>query len=223
VQALVSDGPDEVDWWTLKLHADQQLTSQARLAAYLAAVQRFPEQPILLRGLACELALANRSDGAREVFRDIERLTPNDPQVHLDLTILYLYWGAGRTQAEPRARLAWQAARSNGSDASMLAAIAFVRGLAARRENRDDTTALRVLRGLLPVSTTALQALAPALVRIIRKRLDDPGQQLYHRLLDCLSGKADVTTLQAIDRWTALTPLAPEAAWPDEEPVPSNS
>ncbi len=223
VQALVSDGPVEDDWWTLKLHADQLEKWTDRIAAYRAAVACFPDQRELRRGLACELAVANLSDEAREIFRDIERTAPNDPQVHLDLASLYLYWGAGKTQAEPRARVAWRLAVAASHDAPMLAAVAFVRGLIARRDDRDDTTALRVLHGLLPVLAVSLQPLAPVIARIIHKRLDQPGQQLYHRLLACLQGKADVQTLQAIDRWTALTPLAPEAAWPDDAPVRSDS
>jgi len=222
VQALVSDGPVDDDWWTLKLHADQQATSPARIAAYEAATRRHPGQPDLLHCLGCELAMAGRGGEARARFRELERIAPDDPQVHLDLAILYLYWGAGRTTADPRASIAWRAALSTPV-ASILASVAFIRGLIARRDSRDDTVALRVLRGLLPVTTTELQALAPVLTRIIEKRLDDPGRQLYHRLFACLQGKADVQTLQAIDRWTALTPLAPDAAWADESPVPPDS
>jgi len=222
VQALVSDGPVDDDWWTLKLHADQQATSPARIAAYEAATKRHPGQPDLLHCLGCELAMAGRGGEARARFRELERIAPDDPQVHLDLAILYLYWGAGRTTADPRASIAWRAALWTPV-ASTLASVAFIRGLIARRDSRDDTVALRVLRGLLPVTTTELQALAPVLTRIIEKRLDDPGRQLYHRLFACLQGKSDVQTLQAIDRWTALTPLAPDAAWADESPVPPDS
>lgn len=98
----------------------------------------------------------------------------------------------------------------------MLAAVAFVRGLLARRHDRDDTTALRVLRFLLPITAGPLIQLMPLLARIIRKRLDLPAHALYSRLLACLRGDADLSTLEAVDRWTQLSPLAPEAAWLDE-------
>ncbi len=219
VHALVGDDPAELDWWTLKLHADQQPTHWTRIAAYKAATVQFPRQRELLRGLACELALANQSSEAREIFHELEQTGPDDPFTHLDLAVMFVHWGAGKTQAEPRAAVAWRLALASGSDPGLLAAIAFVRGLLARREDRDDSTALRVLRHLLPVHTTALQALAAIVTRIIRNRLDEPGQHLYYRLLSCLQGKADVSTLHSVERWNALVPLAPEAAWPDDAQV----
>jgi hypothetical protein len=105
----------------------------------------------------------------------------------------------------------------------MLAAIALVRGLLARLLARDDTTALRVLRGLLPVVASPLHDFAGILETAARKHLDVPAYRLYQRVLLCLHGLADVQMLKAIDRWNALTPLAPEAAWPDDRPVPGDS
>jgi hypothetical protein len=216
VQALVGDSPAELDWWTLKLHADQQPTPATRIAAYREAVARFPDNAALLRGLACQLALANVRGEARELYWRLEQWTPDDPQIHLDLAVLFFRWGAGKTRSEPYASTAWHLARAQGQDPSMLAAVALVRGLLACLHMRDDTTALRVLRGLLPVVAGPLQDFAGVLETAARKHLDMPTYRLYHRVLLCLHGLADVQMLKTIDRWNALTPLAPEAAWPDE-------
>ncbi len=222
-QALTSGTPEAADWWTLKLHADGNVSQKDRISAYRRALERFPDQPELIRGLALELSLSPVRGEGRDLYRRLERMTPDDPQLHLDLAVLYVHWGIGRTQAEPRAVRAWRLARSRPSEPAMLAAIAFVRGLLARRDARDDTTALRVLRMLLPVIAAPLLPLTSVLWRTIQNRLDEPSQSLYSRLLLCLRGEADPQTLQAVPRWNELTPLAPEHAWPDDPPVLKDS
>jgi hypothetical protein len=214
-QALASATPDPADWWLRKLQADREASPVRRIAVYRDALREFPDRPELIHGLARELALTDVRGEARELYARLEQLVPDDPVVHLDLAVLYLRWGAGRTRSAPAAATAWRLARAHPGDTATLAAIALVRGLAARREDGDDTTALRVLKGLLPVQPGPLGRLSHALAGQIQGHLDVPGERLYSRLLQCLLGH-DIDTLQAIDRWNELTPLAPEAAWPEE-------
>lgn len=216
-QALASAAPDPGDWWLRKLQADREGSPQRRVALYRDAVRQFPDRPELIHGLARELALGDARGEARELYARLEQLTPDDPVVHLDLAVLYLRWGVGRTQSAPAAATAWRLARARAGDAATYAAIALVRGLIARRDNADDTTALRVLKGLLPVPPGPLGGLWKTVAFQIRRYLDAPGERLYDRLLQCLLG-TDIQTLQAVDRWNELTPLAPEAAWPEESP-----
>ena len=124
-------------------------------------------------------------------------------------------------RAEALAGVAWQLTRAGERDDTIIAAVAFVRGLLARLQHRDDTTPLRVLRGVL--RTTALQpgGLTPMLAVVVASLdrrglvLDRPSHRLYHRLLACLTGQATAESLEANQRWAELTPLTPEVAWPD--------
>lgn len=219
-QALVRSGAGAPDWWKLKLDADAKPSSPARISAYQRALERFPDHPELLRGLALEMSLGGRRGEGRELYERLEREAPDDPQIQLDLAVLYVHWGVGRTQAEPRAVRAWQLARARSADAAMLAAIAFVRGLLARREGRDDTTALRVLRGLIPVTAGPLLPLSSVLYRTIQNRLNEPDYSLYYLLLGCLRGLFAPEDLEHLSHWKQLTPLAPDAAWPEDASDP---
>ena len=105
--------------------------------------------------------------------------------------------------------------------AATVAAIAFLAGVLWRLRDGDDTAALRVLHGLLPVTATPLLPLSDSLQRSIA-HLDHPGQQLYLRLLHSLRGGPTPPSLDVIDRWRELSPLTPEAAWPNG-PVPADS
>lgn len=217
---LLSQGPGAADWWKLKLDAEAKPPGPARVAAYRHAVERFPDRLELLRGLALEVSLGKGRSEGRELYTRLERLAPNDPQIHIDLAVLYVHWGSGRTQAEPRAALAWRLARVRPTDRAMQAAIAFVRGLLARREGRDDTTALRVLRGLVPVTAVPILPLSGVLARTIRNRIDGMDRVLYTLLHACLRDSLGSSSLQVIPRWVDLMPLAPEAAWSEDMAEP---
>lgn len=217
MQALIPDDPAAHDWWTLKLNAERLPERSQRIAALRLALTSFPDQPDLLRSLGRELALANLSGESRRIYRQLEELTPNTAQLHIDLAILYLRWGARRVTGE-HLEAAWNLSLARSEDASVVASIAFVAGLYLRLEHADDTAALRILRGLLPVTASPLAPLAESLARSAAN-LDDPGTQLYLRLLACLCGQAAPATLDAIPRWSTLTPLDPQSAWP-EGPVP---
>lgn len=215
MQALVPDDPAAHDWWTLKLHAERLPTSAQRITAYREAARRFPDNLELVRSLARELAVNNAAADARAIYRHLEEMAPGDVQVHIDLAILFLYWGNVRKLAGDRARDAWQIARAQRLGTDVFAAIALVAAIIARLDHNDDTTPLRLLRGLLPVLASPLLPLELPLLRAIT-RLDDPSSQLYRRLFDCMSGRGELGGLDIIDRWRNLVPLAPEAVGPDE-------
>lgn len=208
------------DWWTLKLQADREASPQRRIAAYQAALRRFPGQPELRRGLACQLALAGASADAERLFRALIEDDPGDAGLHLDLAVLAAL-DRDFARADELADAAWQRTRLGEPDDRIVAAVAFVRGLLARLQHRDDTAPLRVLRGVL--RTTAIQpgGLTPMLAVVVASLdrrgmiLDRPSHRLYHRLLACLTGQATPESLEANQRWAELVPLAPEAAWPD--------
>ncbi len=218
LEALVST--EAADWWTLKLRAEREPVPQRRIAAYQAALDRFPGHAELRRGLACQLALAGATPDAARLFRALTRERPGDPGLHLDLAVLAAL-DRDFVKADELAGQAWQLTRAGERDDTIVAAVAFVRGLLARLQHRDDTAPLRVLRGVL--RTTAIQpgGLTPMLAVVVASldrrgmMLDAPSHRLYHRLLACLTGQATPESLEANQRWTDLTPLAPEAAWPD--------
>jgi hypothetical protein len=217
-EALVAT--ESADWWTLKLQADREPTPQKRIAAYQAALARFPGQLELRRGLACQLALAGAAPDAERLFHGLLHDLPGDPGLHIDLAVLAAL-DRDFVRADALAGQAWQLTRAAERDETVVAAVAFLRGLLARLQHRDDTTPLRVLRGVL--RTTAIQpgGLTPMLAVVVASLdrrglvLDRPSHRLYHRLLACLTGQATPESLEANQRWTELTPLAPEAAWPD--------
>lgn len=215
-QALVHSSAGAPDWWKLKLDADSKPTSQARINAYHEALKQFPEHPELHRGLALELSLGGKRDEGRALYERLEREAPDDPQIQLDLAVLYVHWGIGWAPAELRAARAWQLARARPADAAMLAAIAFVRGLLACYGGHDDTTALRVLRGLMPVTAGPLLPLAGVLMWTIYNRLEDADCTLYRYLLACLRGVVAPQDLERFPRWNELIPLVPEVAWPED-------
>ncbi|MBK7828498.1 hypothetical protein [Nannocystis sp.] len=220
MQVLVPDAPAAHDWWTLKLNIERLTKRSERIAAFRETVARYPDQPELLLSFGRELALANASGEARAIYRTLEGLTPDDVQLHIDLAILYLRWGT-RAPVGPCLQQAWRLAVAQQADAATIAAIAFLAGVLWRLRDGDDTAALRVLHGLLPVTATPLIPLSDSLVRSIA-HLDHPGQQLYLRLLHSLRGAPTPPSLDVIDRWRELSPLAPEAAWPNG-PVPADS
>ncbi|MBK9758050.1 MAG: hypothetical protein IPO88_31965 [Nannocystis sp.] len=220
MQVLVPDAPAAHDWWTLKLNIERLRTAPQRVAAYRETVARYPDQPELLLSFGRELAMENVSGEAREVYGRLERLTPDDIQLHIDLTILHLRWGT-RASVGPCLQKAWRLAVAQQADASTVAAIAFLAGVLWRLRDGDDTAALRVLHGLLPVTATPLLPLCQSLALSLR-HLDHPSQQLYLRLLRWLNGNVPPPSLDVIDRWRELSPLAPEAAWPNG-PVPADS
>ncbi len=219
LEALVTTD-DQADWWTLKLLADRERVPHRRIAAYQAALARYPGQTELRRGLASHLALAGAFDEAEGLFRALISDDPRDAGLHVDLAILAAL-SRDFVRAEALAGVAWQLTRAGERNDTIIAAVAFVRGLLARLQHRDDTTPLRVLRGVL--RTTALQpgGLTPMLAVVVASLdrrglvLDRPSHRLYHRLLACLTGQATAESLEANQRWAELTPLTPEVAWPD--------
>ena len=218
LEALVST--EAADWWTLKLRAEREPVPQRRIAAYQTALARFPGHTELRRGLACQLALAGAAPDAARLFHELIEESPGDAGLHLDLAVLAAL-DREFVKADALAGQAWQLTRAGERDDTIVAAVAFVRGLLARLQHRDDTAPLRVLRGVL--RTTAIQpgGLTPMLAVVVASLdrrgmvLDRPSHRLYHRLLACLTGQATPESLEANQRWTDLTPLAPEAAWPD--------
>jgi hypothetical protein len=210
----------QADWWTLKLLADREPVPHRRIAAYQAALDRFPGQSELRRGLAFHLALAGAFTEAEHLFHALIADQPGDAGLHLDLAVLAAL-NRDFIRAESLADEAWRLTRAGERDDAVIAAVAFVRGLLARLQHQDDTAALRVLRGVL--RTTAIQpgGLTPMLAVVVASLdrrglvLDRPSHRLYHRLLACLTGQATPESLEANQRWAELTPLAPEAAWPD--------
>jgi len=216
--ALVDPDPQD-DWWAHKLLADREATPQRRIAAYQAAMARFPDRSELRRGLACQLALAGAADDAERLFRALIDDLPGDAGLHIDLAVLSAL-NRDFVRAEALADEAWQLTRVGERNDAIIAAVAFARGLLARLQHRDDTAALRVLRGVL--RTTAIQpgGLTPMLAVVVASLdrrglvLDRPSHRLYHRLLACLTGQATPESLEANQRWAELTPLAPDAAWP---------
>lgn len=215
MQALVPDDPAAQDWWTLKLNAERLPTSAQRIAGYREAIARFPHALELVRSLGRELAVSNAAGEARAIYRQLEAMAPRDVQVHIDLAILFIYWGNVRKIAGNRVRSAWRVARAQHLGADVFAAIAFIAGMSARLDHNDDTTPLRLLRGLLPVLASPLLPLELPLLRAIT-RLDNPSSQLYRRLFDCLSSQGELGSLDVIARWRDLSPLAPEAVGPDD-------
>lgn len=214
IQALVDDAPAADDWWAYKLQADREAQPQRRVAAYQEALRRFPDQPELLLGRAAALARGGLLDQASAQYRQLAARSPDDPRVALDLAVLSALQSA-LPAANEHARAAWRLTRAaEREDGSMQAVVAFVRGLLARLEDRDDTTALRVLNGLLRTSELRPVGLTDLLAGLLQ-RLDNPSYRLYRRLLTCLLRQAPLERLQEIPRWAELTPLAPEAAWPD--------
>lgn len=211
---------EQADWWTLKLLADREPVPHRRIAAYQAALTRFPGQVELRRGLAFHLALAGAFEEAERLFRALIADDPRDAGLHADLAVLAAL-NRDFARAEALAGEAWQLTRAGERNDTIVAAVAFVRGLLARLQHRDDTTHLRVLRGVL--RTTAIQpgGLTPMLAVVVASLdrrglvLDRPSHRLYHRLLACLTGQATPESLEANQRWAELIPLAPEAAWPD--------
>ena len=179
------------------------------------AIARFPHALELVRSLGRELAVSNAAGEARAIYRQLEAMAPRDVQVHIDLAILFIYWGNVRKIAGNRVRSAWRVARAQHLGADVFAAIAFIAGMSARLDHNDDTTPLRLLRGLLPVLASPLLPLELPLLRAIT-RLDNPSSQLYRRLFDCLSSQGELGSLDVIARWRDLSPLAPEAVGPDD-------
>ena len=220
MQALFPDDPAALDWWALKLNAERQPESHSRIAAYRDAVARFPERPELLLSLARELALTHELAEAQTIYRRIAALTPDDLQLSFDRAILFFASGAP-TPAAACMQHAWRIGRERGLDLPAAAALAFLTGYLARLNHSDDTLALRVLRGLVPVTASPLIPLGPLLARAT-DRLDHRSGEFYWRLLDSLSGKASFRAVRGYARWSDLVPLTPEAAWP-EGPVPEAS
>ena len=214
IHALVDEPPARDDWWALKLQADREPQPQRRIVAYQEALRRFPEHPELLLGRAAAVARHGLLDQALVHYRSLAARLPDDPRVQLDLAILSALQGA-LPGAHEHARTAWRLARATErDDGSLQAVVAFVRGLLARLEDRDDTTPLCVLHGLLRTCELRPVGLTDLLAGLLR-RLDNPSYRLYRRLLTCLLRQAPLERLQEIPRWSELAPLAPEAAWPD--------
>ncbi len=210
MQAFVSDDPAAQDWWTRMLNAEREPRPKQRIAAFRAAVTSFPNEPELLLSFGRELALANIPGEARAIYRRLEQMTPGDLQLHVDLAILYIHWGARRSAMEHACDVR-RIARAQGPSNEASATVALLAGLLAYLDNADDTLPLRLLRTVLPVTATPLLPLVMLLQRAV-KRLSGPGAQLYGRLLDCLRGEAEPITLDAIPRWNDITPLTSDAS-----------
>ena len=182
-----------------------------------AGLTQFPNNEDLLFALAELLSEAPTSASVFEAIftlNTVLRASPDNPRALRHLALLHA-WRHALTQATEALRHACKHMRS-ASDGEWprppghgrqlpvraLGAIAYIAGLLARLEERDDSRALAILKATRPVGAPGPESLVTALLT----RLDPANQGLYPQLYTALA-RCDLSPV--VDRFPRFAAIAP--------------
>lgn len=176
------------------------------------AILKNPDSPRPKRRLANHLYYFDGDlDEAEALHREVARL---EPSAKLTGNLAAILLATGRlAEAEAFATQAWDTRNTIGGN-QRLAEVAFLRGLIARVQGRDDEPALRRLKVLLALRFDRIAWTHRRVLAAVRERLFEKTYGLYAALSAAILDADRVAELDAFERWTELTPLAVDAPWP---------